>query len=226
MDSGTAIRLAAASLATRTAFTADTCEWASAELAIALGLTRASGPSAAARQPPPTVPATVLTEPAGQRGSDTNHNAPAVQVPAGPRRRARLLLVTGVAVLAVAIAAGAAYYSQPSSPAAGSRRPVTQCARPALIKALVAGNPQLKSLSWTLTSYACGSSWAVATLNAPSVGFGIAFLRRTASGWWSDPLSGGAGFCTSHGALGTPALPSALTVSLLRKVGFPCKTVP
>ncbi len=139
-----------------------------------------------------------------------------------------MTLAIAAAVLALAVAAGFvigfAYHHQPSSPAASSHRTTTACTHKAITTALIAANPQLNSFSWTLKSYACGSGWAIATVDAPSVGGGLAFLRQTASGWSGDPLSEAVYKCSDiRGSLGAAVPPQALAVALLNKVGI-CRT--
>ncbi len=87
MDPMTAIRLAAASLAGRTAFTSETCEWVAAELAIAVGLASAGEVLVAARPAKPTGPPRYRP---GQRQSTPPASASRCQVrTATPRLRRR-----------------------------------------------------------------------------------------------------------------------------------------
>lgn len=234
MDTKTAITLAAAALGSSTALTPETCTWAASELAAALGL----NPGPLPPQPPgtPGLP-TGHAARDGQTLTATMHLG-AATTGTGPqtrRRRPAVPVLAAAAVLAAAVAiiavvalprtpsADSPAATPPSSPAA-QHRTATACTPATLTRALVAANRQLKSFSWKPGAFACGNGWAVATVNAPSVGFGIAFLHQTTAGWQSDPLSGGAGLCSSTpGALGTPAPPPALAISLLRKAGF-CTT--
>ncbi len=119
----TAISLTAASLASRTAFSPGACQWAAAELAIALSLVPAASAAPAARlapRQPAEASAELPAAPAQERTTGSaGHGSPAAPVtapetsrpaPVRPRRgsgRAKLALlaVTGL-VLAAAAAAG------------------------------------------------------------------------------------------------------------------------
>lgn len=93
---------------------------------------------------------------------------------------------------------------------------LTACTPSAITKALLAANPQLNSYKWTLKSFACQDNWAVAKVYAPAVGPGIAFLRRSSSGWHSNAL--GEGSCPAiPGPLALPLPPPSLAASLLRQ---------
>jgi hypothetical protein len=145
------------------------------------------------------------------------------------RKRLTLTLGAGVLVLAAIAGAGATYvYSRRMPvPAAGPRHsaaPKPPCARGPVSRALVAANPQLKSFNWRLVSYTCQDGWAAATIYAPSVGHGEAFLLRSASEWISDPINGGIYHCSDlSAAFVTPIPPQALAERLFRKVGL-CRT--
>ena len=254
IDPATAVRLAAASLAGRTAFTPEACEWVAAELAIAIGLQSADklAIGRGAAEPVEAAPLgeasapknSMATQPLTLGISQPDLAAAAVGSPRNWRRRT---LVLGLAVLALAAGVGFGvgymYSRHPSTPAASSQRPTapsahshkttpaasshrttTQCKKGALSNALIAANPQLKSLSWHIASYACRDAWAAATVYAPAVGGGEAFLLYAASGWSSGALNGGVYSCSDPGAAFTPPVPpQALAVSLFNEVGL-CAT--
>ena len=109
---------------------------------------------------------------------------------------------------------------------------LTACTSKALTRAVVKANPQLNGLSWKLTASACGGDWAVAEVYAPTVGYGIAFLRQTPAEWTSAPL-GEVNCSDIPGSLGSPLPPLTLAVSLLSKAricssgnAFPSSSLP
>jgi hypothetical protein len=244
-----AIRLAAASLAERTAFALDACEWAAAELAIAAGFASDDivaadgrpGPALAVR-----IAGSVPPAPAAE-GSETvgvSLVAPGAMLRvAGRRDWKRLTLTWGAAVLAVVAVAGLAvayaYSRQPTGPAgaasarhhvippaAGHRTTAVsaapaQCTPGPVSRTLVAANPQLSSLSWHLVSYACQGGWAAVAMYAASAGNGEAFLLRAGSRWDSGQLDGGDFACSdlSHAFL-APVPPQPVAIRLFQRVGL------
>jgi hypothetical protein len=147
MDAATAVGLAAAALASRTAFTPTACAWAATELAIALGLAPPASPAVvpdlAEAQPepassPPDAPRTVgvTADPRAQR---TTLVQPTLAAPTGrdvgarrPRKLA-LIALAGLAVVAAAAGGGygvAALTSGKGAHAAASRPPATVGSRP------------------------------------------------------------------------------------------------
>src|SRR5260370_11940499 len=143
-DPTTAGHLAAASLAGRTAFTPDACEWVASELAIAIGLGSADelavAPGAAepvegallaeAAAPIDTAATERLTLGISQHGTGPDLVA-SVGRPGNWRRRT---LALGVAVLALAAAVGFGvgyimYSLHPTTPDASSQRPTAPAAR-------------------------------------------------------------------------------------------------
>lgn len=238
-DVAIAVRLAAESMAARTAYTSDACEWAASELAIAFAAATTSAELADPADLPDVAEAVDAEH--GTIGIGQFSLAPAGSDEVLAARFGdwkRLALVFGAVVLVlVAVAAfGAAYLAGRRSPvsAAGSQHsttsvPVTRqaqapCAREPVSRALVAENTQLKSFRWRLVSYACEGGWAAALIYAPSVGHGEAFLLRGASDWVSDPINGGIYQCSDlRKAFVVPLPPQTLALRLFRKVGL-CRT--
>src|SRR5262249_55062946 len=99
---GTAVQLTAATFAARTAFTADSCRWVTAEIARALGYQLSANvtPEPAGPSSPGAMTQTVQPKPVMQ----TSPERPMPAHPAGNRTRA-WLLVAPVAIVAV-VAAG------------------------------------------------------------------------------------------------------------------------
>lgn len=133
----------------------------------------------------------------------------------------RSTLVLGAVVLVlVAVATGGAAYLASRNSALQHRDPVP-CARGPVSRALVARNPQLKSIKWRLVSYACAGDWASAAIYARAVGHGEAFLHQAASGWASDPINGGIYRCSDlRAAFVAPVPPQPLALRLFRQVGL------
>lgn len=123
LDASTAIRLAAASFAASTAFTPEACAWASAELAVALGL--ASEAQADSHDPPvsqtdiaqpftspPQESSATETAPSGPQEPGPTFpqhlgSGPAGDPPAQPPRpRRALVVIAGLALIAAAAGAG------------------------------------------------------------------------------------------------------------------------
>ncbi len=241
IDPATAVRLAAALLAARTAFTPEACEWVAAELMMAIGF---AGADDLAVTRPPGGPAGIYVVPGNATliqpavterlaaGVSLHGSAPATALPAGSRSWKRLALALGVVVLAMAavVGFGAGYvYSRQSAiraagsplPVASSRQTATACTRRPLSRALAVANPQLKSFSWHVRSFACQDGWAAVTMYAPSVGAGEAFLRQAASGWTGGALDGGVYGCSDlQDSFDPPVPPQALASALFTKVGL------
>jgi hypothetical protein len=255
-DAATVVRLAATSLAERTAFAPGACDWAVAELAIAMGIAGAreladagplegSGPAAG----PATdtgLPWAAGTERRTVAMSPPGLDAAGVRtaVTAASRDWKRLALALGAVVLALVAVSGlgAAYVysrqpparaarSRPAATPAAARRParaprrrVALCGQGPVSRALADANHQLRSFSWHLVSHACQGGWAAATIYAPSVGPGEAFLVRTAAGWLSGPLNGSVFTCSDLAtAFVAPVPPQPVAIQLFKKVGL-CRT--
>jgi hypothetical protein len=152
MDAQTAIRLAGAALAARTAFTARACEWAATELAVGLGLTDAlasplpeapaaglaDGPAAGPEHEPTTNRRNAVPGPgSGGTGTRTGSQLKRAALAAGPtslrpagrrpKRTAILAATAAATILAVGagVAVGIELAGAPHTAASGGHAPRT-----------------------------------------------------------------------------------------------------
>ena len=221
MAGDAAIRLTAAALAGRTAFTAEACQWVVTELAVALGLVAAVPVSQVARHPATEVRAETSGPPAREPTVTSAGSAPAtIPGPSGPesvRRRPgsgrRKLVLLAAASLALAAAAAAGVYAARPGPAAhhGSTAGRRQGGTPAA--PVTAGAPgsgwiaQLASVSLDAGKAALDSVLARVRLDVPQARVldsdADASLRP---GYWviyyAGPFTSGTqalAYCAAHG---------------------------